>query len=220
MNWVKVMNTLPSHPKIMMAGDRAAWLYVCGLCYSNEHLTDGHIARALLPVVCPGSKSPERLAALLVSVGLWEQVDGGWQIHDYGDVQRTAAEVKEIRRKDRERKHADSGRKGGRGSSRTPNGFQPESIGTPDLARVTRSQEKKREEKTVPPAPPEGGRRRDRVQWEKNIDSWAAEHFPHLPAEKREHAVRQAVTRGADSLEAVQAHIEKWFPHLAALEAA
>lgn len=159
-NWVKVMNSLPSHPKILLAGDRAAWLYVCGLCYSNEHLTDGFIAKAVLVVAAPGVKAPERLSARLVEAGLWEAVDGGWQVHDYGEHQRTAAQVKDVRRKDRERKGAkDSSDTLTTDSARNPLGIHAESNGTPNGAsrasHANRSQEEKRKELTPPSPSPE-----------------------------------------------------------------
>ncbi len=120
--WIKLVNSMPSHPKLVMAGDRAAWLFVCGCCYSNEHLTDGFIARHVLPVVAPGVKRPEDLADRLVAAALWHEVEGGWQIHDYSDVQRSSEAIREQRRKDAERKA------GVREiSARTPRGQTPES---------------------------------------------------------------------------------------------
>lgn len=160
-NWIKVMNSLPSHPKILRAGERAAWLYVCGLCYANEHLTDGYIDKAVLVVAAPGVKAPERLAAELVDAGLWDVVDGGWQVHDYGDHQRTAAQVKNIRRKDRERKGTkDSDDTLDPDSARNPDGFQTDSArelnGNPSRTRTgVPSQEEKREELTPPTPSPE-----------------------------------------------------------------
>jgi hypothetical protein len=144
-NWIKVSNSLPAHPKILIAGDRAAWLFVCGLCYCNEHLTDGYIAKATLPVAAPGIKGPERLAKVLVEVGLWELAEGGWQIHDYTEFQRSARQVKDVRRKDRERKaHPDSSDTFRSDSARIPSGFPTDSNGTPD--GLARSREEKREE--------------------------------------------------------------------------
>lgn len=102
--WIKVYNSLPTHPKIIRAGDRAAWLFVCGLCYCNEHLTDGYIDAAVLQILAPGVRSVEKLASALVSSGLWEQVEGGWQVHEYREFQRSASEVREQRAKATERK--------------------------------------------------------------------------------------------------------------------
>ena len=102
--WVKVYDTLRGHPKSLKAGDRAMWLYVCGLSYANEQETDGFIDRAALPAVAPGVKAPEKLAETLVSVGYWDLTEDGWQIHDYLDVQRSADEIRARRARDAERK--------------------------------------------------------------------------------------------------------------------
>lgn len=98
---------MPTHPKILRAGERAGWLFLCGLCYANEHTTDGKIARHVLPVAAPGVKHAERLAASLVAAGLWREIEEGWQIHDYTDYQRTAVQIREQRSRDAKRK-ADS----------------------------------------------------------------------------------------------------------------
>lgn len=103
-SWIKVYNSMPQNPKILMAGDRAAWLSVCGLCYSNEHLTDGFIPAHALPVVAPGVRRPESLAAQLVAAGLWHVVEGGWRIHDYEKHQRSAEEIRDSRARDAARK--------------------------------------------------------------------------------------------------------------------
>lgn len=157
-DWIKILNSLPAHPKILRAGDRGAWLYVCGLCYANEHLTDGFIPREVLMVAAPGVKAPERLAERLVQTGLWHVAEGGWVIHDYADHQRTSTQVKETRRKDRERKaRKESGDPFRADSARNPDGIQTDSAG--DASRIpsetyadARSQEKRREELT-PPTP-------------------------------------------------------------------
>lgn len=122
--WVKVYNSLPSHPKYLLAGDRAGWLAICGLCYSNEHLTDGFIPQHVLPVVAPGVRRPEELAQRLVIAGLWHEVDGGWQIHGYEEHQRSADEV-------RERRAADSARKAKQRSNESPQNVRADSARNP-----------------------------------------------------------------------------------------
>lgn len=136
MTWVKVHNSMPAHPKFVLAGDRASWLFVCGLCYANEHLTSGFIASHVLPIVAPGVKQLEALAGRLVDAGLWHIADGGWLIHDYGEHQRSASEIRERRAKDAERKAIARGTSNGspRGqnadsdtdSSRNPDGLRPD----------------------------------------------------------------------------------------------
>lgn len=143
---------------MLRAGDRAAWLYVCGLCYANEHLTDGFIPAEVLMVAAPGVKRPEVLAQKLAESGLWHIAEGGWQIHDYGDHQRTSTQVKETRRKDRERKaRKESGDTFPADSARNPNGIQMDSErggerNPSETYADARSLEKRREEEQ-PPTP-------------------------------------------------------------------
>lgn len=111
--WIKIYNSMPSHPKVLAAGERAAWLFVCGLCYANEHLTDGFLPRHSLAILAPSvshSTTRSRLAARLVATGLWQEVAHGWLINDYVEFQRTADEIRDRRRKDRERKRDNSAR--------------------------------------------------------------------------------------------------------------
>lgn len=158
--WVKVFNSMPGHGKFLLAGDRAGWLFVCGLCYSNEHLTNGFIARHALPAVAPGVKSPETVAAQLVAAGLWHEVEGGWQIHDYNEHQRSADEIRERRDRDRERK-ANGRRPDSSGSprgqvadshtdnSRTPHGQAEESSRVRDRAASPEGRRQKAEGRQV-----------------------------------------------------------------------
>ena len=97
MPWVKIDDQFADHPKIMQAGPLAAWIYVCGLCYSARYLTDGFIpdgqVRKLADVddVTP-------LVTRLVDVGLWDVSPGGYQIHDYLDYNPTGEQIKEERK--------------------------------------------------------------------------------------------------------------------------
>jgi len=108
MAWVKLDDAMPTHPKLMAAGPTAFALDVAGLCYSNKHATDGFIAAYALPAVLPGLPSPKRVAAKLVEVERWVEVDGGWLIHDVHDYQPTAEHQKEL-----SKTRAEVGRKGG-----------------------------------------------------------------------------------------------------------
>jgi len=130
--WVKVFNSMAAHPKMVAANAgqpcTPGWLFVCGLCYSNEHLTDGFIAVHALSVVAPGTTRTEAAAARLVTVALWHVVEGGWRIHDYDEHQRSADEIRERRERDRTRKT-----RGVRmDSSGIPRGIPADSAGIPD----------------------------------------------------------------------------------------
>lgn len=100
--WIRIDDTMPDNPKIVAAGGAAAWLYTCSIAYSSRNLTDGFIPTGIANRLTDFDNSAE-LAARLVATGLWKTVDGGWQIHDYAEHQRTAAEVEEQRIEARER---------------------------------------------------------------------------------------------------------------------
>ena len=104
MSWVKLDTAFPTHPKVLAAGPIASLLYVCGLCYCQTHLTDGHISRAALPTLYEISQ-PTHYAKKLVSCGLWEEsTDGdGWMVHDYTLHQRSKEEVERIKEENRNR---------------------------------------------------------------------------------------------------------------------
>lgn len=92
MTWVKLDDQFPDHPKIDQAGPLAGWLYVCGLAYCNRQLTDGFIPKATMPRLST-VPAPAKHAAALVAAGLWDAVEGGWQVHDYLDFQPSREKV-------------------------------------------------------------------------------------------------------------------------------
>jgi len=111
MSWVKIDDRAPEHRKQLAAGAVASWLWVCGLAYANRQpARDGFVPTAVLPMLYPipgVAKQAERL----VDAGLWERVDGGFQIHDYLDFQPSRTEVEQA-----SARKAAAGRVGGRKS--------------------------------------------------------------------------------------------------------
>jgi hypothetical protein len=103
-----------------------AWSW--GVTYANAHLTDGRLTRRAIEKYRIG---PQECAAL-VAVGAWDEVDGGYQIHDFLDWNPSAAAVKAKQSKDRDRKRKAAGYRpeGGDDSARNPDGIQPDSNGT------------------------------------------------------------------------------------------
>lgn len=95
-------------PKLIAAGDRAAWLWWCSVQYSRNALTDGFIPRVVVPTLFPGAVTPRNSAAALVRTGLWRAVDGGYQIHDYLDWNPSKVDVLAEREKERARKRRPS----------------------------------------------------------------------------------------------------------------
>lgn len=101
--WVKLDDGLLDHRKILDAGlalgrdgrARALGFYVAGLLYSGKQLTDGFLSTSMVAVI----GVPLSVTQVMVTVGLWDQVDGGFQIHDYHDYNPHAEDVKTHRRK-------------------------------------------------------------------------------------------------------------------------
>lgn len=110
--WVKIDDAFHRHPKTRAAGKDGRALFIAGLCWSAAHLTDGHIARTDLPLIAAEAEvRPGPTARRLVEVGLWHVTPDGWEVHDYLDFNPSGDEVRE-----RKRKRAEAGRKGGKRS--------------------------------------------------------------------------------------------------------
>lgn len=93
---MKLEDTFAEHPKVEIAGDQAAWLYVSGLLYAYRADTDGFVPAAKVAKLT-GFRAPQRLADRLVEVNLWEPIEGGYRIHDYLQHQQSSADREEQR---------------------------------------------------------------------------------------------------------------------------
>ncbi|MEW1813256.1 hypothetical protein AB0284_21445 [Pseudarthrobacter phenanthrenivorans] len=113
MGWFKVDDQLAFHAKVMLAGNSAMGLWIRAGAWSSAHLTDGfvptHMASAMANMANGMAKPCDQDA--LVMAGLWDEVEGGYQFHDWSDFQPSADEERERREKIKEaRKQA--GKKG------------------------------------------------------------------------------------------------------------
>jgi hypothetical protein len=94
--WLRLDVAAFRHPKIQHArtlgGDRAVLLWLQGLAYSVEYLSDGWVP----PDMPATSGHTAKAVRALERAGLWIPVEvddcGGWLIHDYTDHQITRAE--------------------------------------------------------------------------------------------------------------------------------
>jgi hypothetical protein len=85
------------HPKVIGLSDAAFRVWVASMADANRRMTDGFIAR---PVArrfhdCrwdDEEDTPEAHAEELVEAGLWELADGGWQVHNFAQHNRTREE--------------------------------------------------------------------------------------------------------------------------------
>lgn len=93
MTWFRVDDGFPQHPKVLAIPrkDRATavglWTLAGGWC--SAQLTDGHLASHMIDEL----GASRRIASLLVQVGLWEAVEGGYRFHDWADWNPTRAQV-------------------------------------------------------------------------------------------------------------------------------
>lgn len=164
--WVKIDDRMPRHPKVAAVGPLGFALDAAGICYVAEHLTDGFVPAGVVHglfdmgevAAAFGVTSDEmvdRIVGRLVAVGRWEPQDGGgWWVHDYLEYNPSAAEVKERRDADAERKREMREARTRRSerhlrpvdvreeSGRTPNGLPPESARNPFLSSPSPSPEK------------------------------------------------------------------------------
>lgn len=111
MPWVRLDDQFPDHPKVVQAGPMAAWLYVCGLAYCARHLTDGFIPAPQVPRLVVGA-APGKLVARLLHAGLWEEVAGGFNVHDFLNYN-PSREESLARREETRAARVEAGRLGG-----------------------------------------------------------------------------------------------------------
>lgn len=88
MAWVYLDDQFPDHPKVVAAGDAAAWLFVCGLAYCKRYNTAGRIPKAQVPKLT-SSRGPIKLAARLADVKLWIDRGDHYAVHDYDEWNRS-----------------------------------------------------------------------------------------------------------------------------------
>jgi hypothetical protein len=82
-SWVRVDDGFTEHPKVIGLSDAAFRLHIHGMCYSARQLTDGLIPSQWLR----GTGRKPKAVLELVSAGLWDEIEGGYRIHDYLEYQ-------------------------------------------------------------------------------------------------------------------------------------
>lgn len=119
MAWVYLDDQFPDHPKVVAAGDAAAWMFVCGLAYARRYNTEGRIPKAQVPKLT-GTRSTNKLVAALLHApagfehGLWEDRGDHYYIHDYTQWNKPQASRSEAARTAAEARWKKEGRKGNR----------------------------------------------------------------------------------------------------------
>ena len=132
------------NPKMVDLSHAATVLYIAAIAYANRRETDGFVARPVLRRLIElddyGDDGPGhyQLAEELVEAGLWEPVEGGWQIHDFlehneSSQERDSRRAEEAARKRRERDKAKERPDGPEPPSNPPSGnVRPDTTGRPE----------------------------------------------------------------------------------------
>lgn len=89
MTWTKLPDD--SSEKLWDLSAGAFRLHVSGLVYANRNLTDGQVPASRLAALVP-AYDPAHLDEL-TAAGLWQPIDGGYQIVDFLKDQPTRAQV-------------------------------------------------------------------------------------------------------------------------------
>lgn len=105
MAWVKIDDGFADHPKMARVGPLGMALQVAALCYCNRYLTDGFIPKAVATrlISFDDLARPEDVISSLVSAQVWEEVEGGYLVHDYLEYQPSREQVLAEREKSRQR---------------------------------------------------------------------------------------------------------------------
>lgn len=107
LTWVRVEASLASNHKVLTllaekGGDHALCVYIFALGYCGQQGTDGFIPTTALGII----HGRARDAQLLVEVGLWHEMRGGYEVHDWLEYQPSSEENRI--RADKARKAAES----------------------------------------------------------------------------------------------------------------
>ena len=98
MAWTRIDDKFLNNIKIQKAGALGMALYLAGLIHCNSNLTDGFIDEDILPMLyglsfqSARNKSVERL----VELKLWHRVDGGYEINDFLDFNKSKNEIDKL----------------------------------------------------------------------------------------------------------------------------
>ena len=97
MAYIQVEASVRTHRKFLKAGPAASWLWLCGVGYCQDGLTDGFIPFEAIDFLGIKGTTARKLKVTLVAVGLWDEVAGGWQVHDYLKHNKSAAAVADVK---------------------------------------------------------------------------------------------------------------------------
>jgi hypothetical protein len=108
MAWVRIHDGAMGNLKIMRLSATAFRLWIRGLCYCQQHLTDGLIPREALKFQDAKRADVDMLCEPTVDgkAALWERIEGfGFKVHDYLDWNDSREVIEDKRSRARSRAH-------------------------------------------------------------------------------------------------------------------
>lgn len=111
--FIRISTRIFDDPKVLQVGPNGLWLYVQGLCYAKENMTDGVVPKAILPRLSVGIRFGSTTARALVDAGLWEDSSDSWRVpaDKWEKYQTTKAQVDQRREATKQRVAAHRSRK-------------------------------------------------------------------------------------------------------------
>lgn len=104
--FIRLSTQVLTDAKIISAGPEATILWIKGLLYAKEHLTDGIVPADALPLISIGLTDLDAAVKRLIQIGLWAPCAEGYTVGSerWARHQTTKVEVETIRAANRERK--------------------------------------------------------------------------------------------------------------------
>lgn len=124
MAWLRIDDRLFLHPKWVTTPPSARGLWITALSYCGCQMSDGFVSARLLTML--GGTQED--AQALVESGLWEEAEGGYQIHDFLQYN-LAREDQVARQENLSEARAQAGRAGGLRSGEVRRSGREESMG-------------------------------------------------------------------------------------------
>ena len=98
MAWTRIDDKFLNNIKVQKAGALGMALYLAGLIHCNTNLTDGFIDEEILPMLYGLSYQSARNKSVdkLVELKLWHKVNGGYEINDFLDFNKSKNEIDKL----------------------------------------------------------------------------------------------------------------------------
>lgn len=112
---------------IMAAGEKAELLFCRSLAFSSNADADGFLTDRQVVAIAMGLSGIQQRVNALIREGLWERVDGGFQVRSWLKWNKAAEDIGRYRKKDRDRKAIGNGSD----SDRNESGIESDSARLP-----------------------------------------------------------------------------------------